>query len=164
MGNSGVRTSPFHPTHQSRINTDRMGTDYQTAKHDYLKTAKVPEGYEQADLDLGFNTHGLWKWSRHPNFLAEQTIWVLLYQWACFETFSFFNWAFAAPLSYLFLFQGSTWLTELISAGKYPEYKIYQSRVGKFVPKLLGPRWEGAVVAQAKASAQEGKKDGKKAK
>jgi hypothetical protein len=36
----------------------------------------------------------------------------------------------------LILFQASTWLTELLSAGKYPEYKVYQERVGKFLPKM----------------------------
>ena len=39
-------------------------------------------------------------------------------------------------MGYLLLFQASTWFTELISANKYPEYKNYQSRVGKFLPKL----------------------------
>jgi hypothetical protein len=32
------------------------------------------------------------------------------------------------------LFQGSTWLTELITAGKYPEYRDYQQSVGMFAP------------------------------
>lgn len=36
----------------------------------------------------------------------------------------------------MLLFQASTWLTERISAGKYPEYKEYQARVGKFYPSL----------------------------
>lgn len=34
------------------------------------------------------------------------------------------------------LFQASTWFTELVTAGKYPDYKLYQKRVGKFLPKL----------------------------
>ena len=38
----------------------------------------------------------------------------------------------------MLLFQGSTWLTELISARKYPDYKEYQRRVGRFLPKLGG--------------------------
>jgi steroid 5-alpha reductase family enzyme len=80
---------------------------------------------------------GLWAWSRHPNFAAEQTIWVVLYQWACYSTDTFMNWTFAGAFSYLLLFQGSTWLTELITAQKYPEYKEYQSLVGKFLPKML---------------------------
>ena len=39
-------------------------------------------------------------------------------------------------LSYIFLFQCSTWLTELITASKYPEYKEYQERVARFMPRL----------------------------
>lgn len=39
-------------------------------------------------------------------------------------------------MSYVILFQGSTWFTELITAGKYPEYKEYQLRVNRFLPKL----------------------------
>lgn len=40
-------------------------------------------------------------------------------------------------IAYMCLFQASTWFTELISAKKYPEYKEYQNRVGKFYPKLF---------------------------
>ena len=39
-------------------------------------------------------------------------------------------------ISYLLLFQGSTWFTELVTAGKYPDYKLYQKRTGKFLPKF----------------------------
>lgn len=101
-----------------------------------MKTAKVPFKYEQEDLDRGFVVTGLWSYSRHPNFAAEQTIWVVLYQWSCFVTDSLYSWSSIGALSYLILFQASTWFTELISAQKYPEYKEYQSRVGKFIPKM----------------------------
>jgi hypothetical protein len=40
-------------------------------------------------------------------------------------------------MSYLILFQASTWFTELITAKKYGDYKEYQKRVGKFLPKLV---------------------------
>jgi len=40
-------------------------------------------------------------------------------------------------MSYLILFQASTWFTELITAKKYDDYKEYQQRVGKFLPKLF---------------------------
>jgi steroid 5-alpha reductase family enzyme len=32
--------------------------------------------YAQADAHRGFITRGLWGWSRHPNFLCEQSFWV----------------------------------------------------------------------------------------
>lgn len=117
---------------------------YQSAKKSYQTTAKVPAGYQQADLDRGFVVRGLWSWSRHPNFAAEQTFWVALYQWSCFISGSWYNWSGVGALGYLALFQGSTWFTELVSRGKYPEYKEYQAKVGKFLPKLNGegPNWD----------------------
>jgi steroid 5-alpha reductase family enzyme len=75
--------------------------------------------------------------SRHPNFAAEQAIWVTLYQWACFTTGTIYNWTAIGAFSYLILFQASTWFTELITAEKYQDYKEYQARVGKFLPKLF---------------------------
>lgn len=47
-----------------------------------------------------------------------------------------YNWTLIGAMSYLILFQASTWFTELITSSKYPEYKEYQSRVSKFIPSL----------------------------
>jgi steroid 5-alpha reductase family enzyme len=113
-----------------------LPADYQNAKKEYQKTAKVPHKFDQEDLDRGFVVTGLWSWSRHPNFAAEQAIWVVLYQWGCWSSDVMYNWTFAGAMSYLILFQASTWFTELITAGKYPEYAEYQKRVGKFIPRL----------------------------
>lgn len=110
---------------------------YQSAKRQYKETAKVTSGFNQADLDRGFVTSGLWGYSRHPNFAAEQSIWLSLYQWSCFATRTLYSWAGFGPACLVLLFQGSTWLTELITAGKYPEYREYQRSVGMFVPTRL---------------------------
>ncbi|KAG6083526.1 hypothetical protein E4U30_000848 [Claviceps sp. LM220 group G6] len=119
--------------------SDGQQQKYQNAKHRYNKDAKLPRGWSQADLDRGFNTSGLWAYSRHPNFLAEQTIWFVLYQWSCYATNSMYSWTLLGSGSLILLFQGSTWLTEAITAGKYPEYAEYQRRVGMFLPKSLTP-------------------------
>ncbi|RAL58299.1 hypothetical protein DID88_006411 [Monilinia fructigena] len=87
---------------------DGQQWNYQTAKQQYLKTAKVQGGFGQEALDRGFVTSGLWSLSRHPNFAAEQTIWVLLYMWGCWTSRVVFNWTFAGAMSYLILFQAST--------------------------------------------------------
>ena len=146
---------------------DQQQWVFHKAKTAYNKHAKVPSEYKytREQLDRGFNTSGLCAWSRHPNFAAEQAFWVALYQWACMESYTFANWTFAGAFSYLILFQGSTWLTELLSAGKYPEYKVYQERVGRFLPKLLtrsmeAPKTEKeeAKVKEAKSKAAKGKK------
>ncbi|KAH8595545.1 hypothetical protein B0O99DRAFT_571670 [Bisporella sp. PMI_857] len=115
---------------------DQQQWDFQKAKKSYLETAKVPHKYNQIDLDRGFVASGLWSWSRHPNFAAEQAVWVTIYQWGCLTSDVLYNWTATAAVAYLLLFQGSTWLTELLTAGKYPEYKEYQKRVGRFLPKL----------------------------
>ncbi|KAH8166178.1 hypothetical protein CIB48_g2070 [Xylaria polymorpha] len=118
--------------------SDQQQWDFQTAKKEYQKTAKVPRGsgYAQEDLNRGFITSGLWAYCRHPNFTAEQTIWFVLYQWSCYAGNVPYSWAGSGPLFLVMLFQGSTWLTELITAGKYPEYKAYQKQVGVLLPSL----------------------------
>lgn len=116
---------------------DQQQWNYQQAKKKYQETAKLPPNskYDQDDLDRGFIISGLWSWSRHPNFAAEQGVWVFLYQWSCWNTDTLYNWTGLGALAYLVLFQASTWFTELLSARKYPEYKDYQRLVGKFLPK-----------------------------
>ncbi|XXG96620.1 DNA-binding proteins Bright/BRCAA1/RBP1 and proteins containing BRIGHT domain [Hypoxylon texense] len=118
--------------------SDQQQWDYHAAKHEYQKTAKVPRGcgFTQAELDRGFNTSGLWAYCRHPNFAAEQTIWFVLYQWSCFASKTLYNWAGLGSVFLIMVFQGSTWLTELISLGKYPEYEFYQKQVGAHIPSL----------------------------
>ncbi|KAM4060338.1 hypothetical protein HRG_002086 [Hirsutella rhossiliensis] len=118
--------------------SDGQQWTYQTAKHQYQKDAKLPRGWNQADLDRGFVTSGLWAYSRHPNFFAEQAIWFVLYHWSCYASNSLYNWTFIGSGSLILLFQGSTCLTELITAGKYPEYKDYQKQVGMFMPTSFG--------------------------
>jgi steroid 5-alpha reductase family enzyme len=114
--------------------------DYQSAKHNYLKTAKRPVNskYSQVDLDRGFCVSGLWAWSRHPNFAAEQSIWITLYQWAAFSSRSPLNWTGLGALGLIGIFFGSTILTEAVTAKKYPQYKEYQRLVAKFIPGFLG--------------------------
>jgi len=89
-------------------------------------------------MDRGFVTSGLWAYSRHPNFAAEQTIWFVLYQWSCYATKVLYSWAGVGPSFLILLFQGSTWLTELITSGKYPEYSEYQRQVSMFIPSGFG--------------------------
>ncbi|CAG9972227.1 unnamed protein product [Clonostachys byssicola] len=122
----------------SEFVSDGQMWTYQTAKHKYLKDAKVPQGFNRADLDRGFLTSGLFAYSRHPNFFAEQSIWLVLYQWSCYATNNVYSWTGIGAGALVLLFQGSTWLTEAITTGKYPEYSEYQKQVGMFIPTSLG--------------------------
>lgn len=86
---------------------------------------------------LGFNTTGLWRFMRHPNYLAEQTIWMTLYLFvigAGAATYGIFNWSMVGPLLLIFLFMGSSIFGEKVSSGKYPRYKDYQKQVFKYIP------------------------------
>ncbi|KAK2861183.1 hypothetical protein FQN49_004456 [Arthroderma sp. PD_2] len=119
---------------------DQQQWKYQLAKKQYQKTARVPPEYRDVftsdDLDRGFVVSGLWSWCRHPNFVAEQAVWVTLYVWSAYRVESYFNWSGVGALCLVLLFQGSTYLTESITSSKYPDYKQYQARVGKFIPRF----------------------------
>jgi steroid 5-alpha reductase family enzyme len=119
---------------------DQQQWNFQTAKHEYQKNARIPEPYKDQytpeDLERGFVVSGLWSWSRHPNFVAEQAVWLTMYIWAAYRTETYASWLGLGVVGYLLIFQGSTRLTESISAEKYPEYSEYQARVGRFIPRL----------------------------
>ncbi|KAL1959871.1 hypothetical protein VTO42DRAFT_1016 [Malbranchea cinnamomea] len=137
---------------------DQQQWNFQRAKRRYLETARVPPEYKNTfstdDLDRGFVISGLWSLCRHPNFAAEQAVWLTLYLWSCYNTGTYANWTGIGALGYLLLFQGSTRLTESITARKYPEYEDYQARVGMFIPRFsLKPR--GQKSSQKKTSKKE---------
>ncbi|KAF1996543.1 DUF1295-domain-containing protein [Amniculicola lignicola CBS 123094] len=144
---------------------DQQQWAFHAAKSLYHSTAKPPREYTytRQQLDRGFNTSGLWAFSRHPNFAAEQAVWVCFYQWSCCESMTYTNFAFAGALAYLFLFQASTALTEAITKGKYPEYRVYQQRVGKFLPKFQTRSMDGGVGGKKEegGKAKEEKREGK---
>jgi steroid 5-alpha reductase family enzyme len=84
----------------------------------------------------GFIRSGLWSVSRHPNYFAEQAIWLSMYVFSIASTGRFINWTMIGSLLLMLLFKGSADLSEGISAGKYPEYKKYQEKTPMFFPKL----------------------------
>jgi len=145
---------------------DQQQWNFHKAKKEYNDTAKPPASYSREELDRGFLTSGLWGWSRHPNFAAEQAFWVALYQWCCCETSTYMNWTFLGAMSYLILFQSSTWFTESISSKKYPDYRVYQKHVGKFLPKWnslgMDAAVEGATEKDTKGEKVKSPSNGKK--
>ncbi|KAL4952582.1 hypothetical protein BDW69DRAFT_195532 [Aspergillus filifer] len=127
---------------------DQQQWNFQNAKADYNKNARIPgnlkDQYDPEDLERGFVVSGLWSLSRHPNFAAEQAIWLTLYLWNAYRTEHYVQWTALGIIGLLAIFQASTRLTEGISAGKYPEYKEYQARVGRFIPRFsVAPRYKG---------------------
>ena len=109
---------------------DNQQWRYQTAKQACLRAVEPLTG----NYAKGFLDRGLWAYSRHPNYFAEQMIWVAFYGFAVAASGQWLNWSIAGCLLLILLFQGSSTFSEAISAEKYPEYAAYQRRVPRFVP------------------------------
>lgn len=111
---------------------DNQQWRFQSARQARLKSGRPLEG----EFAKGFLDRGLWARSRHPNYFAEQSIWVAFYLFSVAASGQWLNWSAAGCLLLIVLFQGSAAFSEEISAGKYPAYADYQRRVPKFVPRL----------------------------
>jgi steroid 5-alpha reductase family enzyme len=98
------------------------------------KQSEKREGKYCSSLKKGFLSEGLWQYVRHPNFAAEQGVWLSFYLFGVSASCSWINPALAGPVLLILLFQGSTLFTERISSGKYPDYGEYQKNVPKFIP------------------------------
>jgi steroid 5-alpha reductase family enzyme len=91
---------------------------------------------------VGFITTGLFRYSRHPNFFAEFSIWWCFYLFSVAASGLWLNWCIIGPILLTILFHGSTDFTEQISVGKYPLYKKYQQSTSRLIPL-----WPGAPIA-----------------
>lgn len=114
---------------------DKQQWDFQVKKH----AASQADEEWQAELRQGFLDRGLWAWSRHPNYFAEQAIWICFYLFSVTASGQWINWTIMGCLLLILLFRGSSAFSEEISAGKYPSYTEYQQRVARFLP--LPPYW-----------------------
>ena len=102
------------------------------------KWAMIGSGQKLEELpapyNRGFNTVGLWSRSRHPNYFAEQSIWVSFYIFSIGAGTGVINWSVIGALLLIVLVQGSSALAEEISSGKYPEFERYRTKVNRFFP------------------------------
>lgn len=101
----------------------------------------MKDGKKLEEIDypysLGFNTRGLWKVMRHPNYLGEQGLWLSIYLFTLSTEvvrYGFFHWSMIGSLFLVLLFMGSSSLGEKISSSKYPKYQEYQNQVFKYLP------------------------------
>jgi steroid 5-alpha reductase family enzyme len=109
---------------------DQQQYRYQEVKHTKLKAGEPLGDYYKR----GFTHTGLWAYMRHPNYMAEQAIWIVFYFFSVIATGSWMNWSISGALLLLVLFRGSSDFSESISLEKYPEYKKYVKEVGRFLP------------------------------
>lgn len=110
---------------------DQQQWDFQTEKY-----RRINSGEDLGEYAHGFVRTGLWGLSRHPNYGAEQAIWVVYYLFSVAATGEWINWTAAGMILLFILFKSSSDFSEEISAGKYPEYKDYQQKVPRFIPFL----------------------------
>ncbi len=112
---------------------DEQQWAFQSRKWAMIKGGKKLEELP-SPYNLGFNTSGLWGISRHPNYFAEQGIWVSFYVFTIGAGLGVVNWSSAGALLLIVLFLGSSAFGEEISSAKYPAYGRYCKEVSKFFP------------------------------
>jgi len=109
---------------------DQQQWNYQREKQKLMAAGgELPERFQK-----GFVHSGLWGLMRHPNYAAEQAIWIVFYFFSVMATGSWLNWSVMGAILLVLLFWGSSSFSESVSAGKYPDYKDYQQSVSRFVP------------------------------
>ena len=110
---------------------DQQQFDFQKEKY-----RRKNAGEDLGEYADGFIQTGLWSKMRHPNYFAEQAIWVVFYLFSVAATGEWLNWTIVGAVLLVILFKGSSDFSEEISAKKYPKYADYQKRVGRFLPKF----------------------------
>jgi len=98
--------------------------------HEFKRT-EVAAGREPTPR---FLDAGLFRYSRHPNFFAEQAQWWVLYLFAVTAAGGWLNFTVVGAVLLSVLFVGSLRFTEEISLSKYPEYASYQSSTSPLIP------------------------------
>jgi len=98
--------------------------------------AQKKAGNPEARYVRGFIAEGLWSRARHPNYFAEQSIWVVFFLFSVVAT-GRLNWTATGCILLMLLFQGSANLKESICASKYAEYPDYVKRTPRFLPRLF---------------------------
>ena len=89
--------------------------------------------------EAGFCRNGLFAIVRKPNYASEQMIWITYYLFSVAATNgrNIFNWSSIGFVMLLLLFQGSGWMTELITVQKYPKYADYQQNTPLYLPNFF---------------------------
>ena len=112
--------------------------DIQQFKFQKEKYRRIESGEELGSVyGRGFIRSGLWAYMRHPNYMGEQMIWAMVYLLGVAASGLWINWTIGGFILLVLLFWGSSDFSEKISSGKYPEYKNYQSEVGRFFPRIF---------------------------
>jgi steroid 5-alpha reductase family enzyme len=125
---------------------------YNFQQYKYSLSPAQRSTHSDNDIREGFLQSGLWALCRHPNYFAEQSIWICVYLFSLVTTlttdststkttlradldiYMCLNWSCAGWVLLVMLFQGSMAFGESITASKYPEYTRYQRCVSQCIP------------------------------
>lgn len=107
---------------------DQQQWNYQTKKYSLINAGKPLLGV----YNVGFIHTGLFRYSRHPNFFAEMSMWWCFYLFSWCHT-PYLNQTIVGTILLTLLFQGSTSFTEGITKRKYPLYGKYQETTSRFI-------------------------------
>ena len=124
---------------------DREQWEFQLRKAACL-VARADGVHESGDgeVDAGFRSSGLFRFSRHPAYFGEIGFWCCLYLIGASGSGSLLNWSASGPVALTAVFAGSTRFTESLSVGKYPAYAEYQASTSAIIPWLPKRRRAGA--------------------
>lgn len=87
----------------------------------YYKMRSREEYKSDPRVSLGFNTFGLWKFLRHPNYVCEFGQWIVVYFYL-HTAIGGWHLSGLGALLLVILFAGSTAMAEGITSSKYPAY------------------------------------------
>ncbi|KAE9051908.1 hypothetical protein PR001_g1012 [Phytophthora rubi] len=126
----GVATALFLMLLVLETVADQQQWNFYSKKYELIAQKKPLTG----DYKAGFNRSGLFRYSRHPNFFSEMSLWWAFYLFAVAVSEPLFNPSSLGAILLMLLFHGSAPFTEYITATKYPLYKEYQQHVSMLVP------------------------------
>ena len=128
---------------------DQQHWNYHNKK--YAVSSSERKVHPDRDVRNGFYQSGLFAFCRHPNYFAEQAMWVVVYAFSLTKDSitkpSDLVTGYALGIFMLItLFQGSMSFSESITAGKYPLYKDYQTRVSQCIPWFSHPQNDNKIA------------------
>ena len=97
-------------------------------QYKYYAERESEEFKDSARHQLGFNTFGLWKHSRHPNYVCEMSQWVVVALYL-FNLTGVWHYSMFGASVLILLFLGSTNMAENITKSKYVRYKEWQKSI-----------------------------------
>lgn len=121
---------------------DQQQWDFQSVK--YALTPEERKVHPSKDIRDGFLQSGLFKYSRHPNYFSELSIWTVVYLFSTSGN-EILNWTVIGIALLIALFNGSVTFSESITAEKYPAYKVFQQTTSRLLPL-----WSAAAKEKSK--------------